>query len=80
MSKNDQQENWEHDRLAWNLPRPRHEVTLGRSPSLARTSASSQADEKATSSQRPRRRAPRRFDPFARACIQAVLPARARGD
>ena len=54
MSKEDERKNWERDRLAWNLPRPRQEVTLAEDliRSLKR-SASTQADEKATSSRRP---------------------------
>jgi len=52
--KEDEQENWERDRLAWNLPGPRHELTLAEDllRSLER-SASSQADEKVTSLRRP---------------------------
>jgi hypothetical protein len=54
MSKEDEQEHSERDRLAWNLPRPRHEVTLAEDlVGSLEGSVSSQANEKAAFSQRP---------------------------
>lgn len=54
MSKlSDEQKDWERDRTAWNLPRPRSVVSLPEDLRRSlKQSASSRSDEKA-SSQRP---------------------------
>jgi hypothetical protein len=54
MSKGDEQESWERDRLAWNLPRPRHdEVTLAEDLLRSLERSVSSQDEKVASLQRP---------------------------